>query len=61
MVMDPFTLECQRQRCDDASDTTLLKNKGVTPKLVATPFWSDLPRPGVLKMSSSVIAVLTMH
>ena len=26
---------------DDARDTVLIENNGVTPKWVATPFWSD--------------------
>ena len=33
--------ERQRQRCNEASDTALIENNGVTPKWVATPFWSD--------------------
>ena len=30
-----------RQLCDDANNTVLIENNGVTRKWVATPFWSD--------------------
>ena len=30
-----------QQLCDDASDTVLIENNGVTQKWVATPIWSD--------------------
>ena len=30
-----------RQLCDDARNTVLTENNGVTSKWVATPFWSD--------------------
>ena len=50
----------QGQCCDDASDTALIKNKGVGSKSVVTPIQSDLP--GVLKISSIVIdAALTLE
>ena len=33
-------IERQCQRCDDASDTALIGNKGVTSKWIATPLFS---------------------
>ena len=35
------SVSTQSQRWDDAHDTTLIEINGVTPKWVATLFWSD--------------------
>ena len=39
-IKGPVYTEHQRQRCDDATDTALIENNGVTRKWVATPIWS---------------------
>ena len=52
--------ERQRQRCNDASNTGLIENNAVTPKWVATPFWSD----SIVfneKRIASVITELSQH
>ena len=40
-ALGSFYIERQRQLCDDAGDSVLIKNKRVARKSVATPFWSD--------------------
>ena len=45
-----------RQHCDDASDTAVIENNGVTSEWVATLFWSDSNENRI----ASVVAVLTL-
>ena len=47
--------ERQRQRCNEASDTALIENNGVTPKWVATPFWSD----SIVFNENSIASIVT--
>ena len=48
-----------RQLCDEASDTVLIENSGVTRKWVATPFLSDSIAFNENRITS-VIAVFTL-
>ena len=44
-----------RQLCDDASDTALVENNGVTPDLGCNPFWSNS-----IGFNQSLVAALTL-
>ena len=39
--LGPVYTKRQRQRCDDACDSVLIENNGVTPEWVCNPFSSD--------------------
>ena len=41
LLLGPVYMKHLRQRYDDACDIVLIEKNGVTPKCVATPFWSD--------------------
>ena len=41
LVLGTVYTKRQRQRCDEACNSVLIENNGVTQESVATPFWSD--------------------